>query len=344
MEKELRDAGFENIHRFSAVDGATLQDATGSVSVSDLVSMRAQVDLIEPHHNHESLPSTGAIGCSLSHMLLWLQLLEGKGNVERAGAEMMDGVDVDVDVDALDGVEGVDAGAVGAVKCGGAVGAVGRDVGYVDAGLDVGDAVDLFAIFEDDCVFPARASDTSPSFQDTLQDSVRKIRQIREFDVLLVGYTSLMCLTTDFDSRTPDVWQMHGRFFGTHAYVITRRGAQRLLRNALPLEVQLDAYIAFRAKLDPAFVLLGYNRSKVRQRLGVTDIQAYKCEGCWAERARHVNKDQLAALIQSRKPKTAFRLHTLSLIIGVALTLVAVIILAVAFIVAFARCQSRQKN
>jgi hypothetical protein len=37
---------------------------------------------------------------------------------------------------------------------------------------------------------------------------------------------------------------------GAHAYMVSRRGAERLLARAYPIEMHVDAYLAFMARMD----------------------------------------------------------------------------------------------
>ena len=49
--------------------------------------------------------------------------------------------------------------------------------------------------------------------------------------------------------------RLRGGFWGTHAYLVTARGAQRLLDSAEPIASQVDAYMGWQAEFDPAFVI-----------------------------------------------------------------------------------------
>jgi len=45
-------------------------------------------------------------------------------------------------------------------------------------------------------------------------------------------------------------WQSCTSLMGAFAYMVSRRGAQRLLARAYPIEIHVDAYMAFMARLD----------------------------------------------------------------------------------------------
>jgi GR25 family glycosyltransferase involved in LPS biosynthesis len=50
----------------------------------------------------------------------------------------------------------------------------------------------------------------------------------------------------------PDVgnWQSCTSLMGAHAYMLSRRGAARLLSHAYPIEMHVDAYMAYMARMD----------------------------------------------------------------------------------------------
>lgn len=69
-------------------------------------------------------------------------------------------------------------------------------------------------------------------------------------DVLLLGYLSLRVQNQNtVEQRTLGipVRSVDSPFFGTMSYCVTRKGAKALLEHALPIEMQVDAYMGFRA-------------------------------------------------------------------------------------------------
>jgi GR25 family glycosyltransferase involved in LPS biosynthesis len=50
-------------------------------------------------------------------------------------------------------------------------------------------------------------------------------------------------------------WSSCTSLMGSHAYMISRRGAQRLLTRAYPIEMHVDAYLAFMARMDHIVML-----------------------------------------------------------------------------------------
>jgi GR25 family glycosyltransferase involved in LPS biosynthesis len=51
-------------------------------------------------------------------------------------------------------------------------------------------------------------------------------------------------------ASVPTPWQSCTSLMGAFAYMVSRRGAQRLLARAYPIEIHVDAYMAFMARLD----------------------------------------------------------------------------------------------
>jgi GR25 family glycosyltransferase involved in LPS biosynthesis len=88
--------------------------------------------------------------------------------------------------------------------------------------------------------------------------------------------------------RLPELWRVTGRFFGTACYLINQPMANILIKNAFPMEVQVDSYIAFLAKLnknlymyhikEPYAVLTGENST-----IGHTD-----CNGCYLPISKNI--------------------------------------------------------
>jgi GR25 family glycosyltransferase involved in LPS biosynthesis len=58
-------------------------------------------------------------------------------------------------------------------------------------------------------------------------------------DLLLLGSSKLPLLP----SSSPEIFHVMDHFFGTEGYVISPEAAKRLVENALPIKVQVDAYI-----------------------------------------------------------------------------------------------------
>lgn len=70
--KILRDAGFSKIERQSAVDGKQID----STQIKRLLKPSAYQSLGKTRAHHEDLGSVGAIGCSMSHYIVWTKVLQ----------------------------------------------------------------------------------------------------------------------------------------------------------------------------------------------------------------------------------------------------------------------------
>ncbi len=165
MYTELTNHGFKQIERVEAVDGKLL-------TKQDL----NQVSLLSKHILntnsrclHEQLSSVGSIGCYLSHVNCWKEIV--KRNLPNA------------------------------------------------------------FIFEDDAVF---IQDTFKTFNNCM------INLPKDIDVFSFGYS----INRDSLVWTNGLYAKHDLFFGTQGYYITNEGAQKLLKYAFPIELQVDSYIA----------------------------------------------------------------------------------------------------
>ena len=77
--------------------------------------------------------------------------------------------------------------------------------------------------------------------------------------------------------------RLRGGFWGTHAYLVTARGAQRLLDSAEPIASQVDAYMGWQAEFDPAFVIHTKTHQRFLPRLKL-NVRVGRC--CWRRRCR----------------------------------------------------------
>jgi GR25 family glycosyltransferase involved in LPS biosynthesis len=68
-EGVLKEQGFKNIEHFPAINGKKFKK--DKLLKDKTISIRSYTDLVSGRDNHSGLPSKGAIGCTLSHALLW---------------------------------------------------------------------------------------------------------------------------------------------------------------------------------------------------------------------------------------------------------------------------------
>jgi GR25 family glycosyltransferase involved in LPS biosynthesis len=137
----------------------------------------------------------------------------------------------------------------------------------------VASGAELALVLEDDAEI---TPDTLPRMNDVL----RQLPPPGEWDVWIVG-----CLTVDAHRPAPGLDPaIHEvqEYYGTQAYVISRRGAQRLLAQAYPMAVQIDAFMAQASLLGIIRTLWrADNHVHVKQLLfaGTTVQQTY-CDLC----------------------------------------------------------------
>jgi GR25 family glycosyltransferase involved in LPS biosynthesis len=94
-------------------------------------------------------------------------------------------------------------------------------------------------IFEDDVKFN---SDFANTFQNEILPNIPANSDIVFLDVLK-NYVKNVPYNEYFE-------KIVSLFFGLHAYIITKQGAANLLKEAFPIEMQLDSYIAKYAELN----------------------------------------------------------------------------------------------
>lgn len=84
---------------------------------------------------------------------------------------------------------------------------------------------DGFFIFESDAVCQQNVIKTLSEFK------------IKDFDILFFG-------NFGFPSDKSKFKKINARFYGTHAYYITAKGAEKCLKYAFPIEQQIDSYLS----------------------------------------------------------------------------------------------------
>lgn len=76
LEKHLQNHGYKNIHFFPAIIGKKI--ILENLVKDNLISIRAFEDLKGNRQQHSGIPSIGAIGCLLSHYMLWKKCIDEK--------------------------------------------------------------------------------------------------------------------------------------------------------------------------------------------------------------------------------------------------------------------------
>ena len=69
LVEELKQVGFNEIHHFKAIDGRKLDPS--DLLEQGLITIRSYDDLMTRRSQNSGLPTTGAVGCTMSHSALW---------------------------------------------------------------------------------------------------------------------------------------------------------------------------------------------------------------------------------------------------------------------------------
>ena len=69
LENNLTGIGFISVNHFKAIDGRKFD--IDDLIKNNTITIRSYNDLIFGRHEHNGIPSLGAIGCTLSHLSLW---------------------------------------------------------------------------------------------------------------------------------------------------------------------------------------------------------------------------------------------------------------------------------
>lgn len=98
-------------------------------------------------------------------------------------------------------------------------------------------------VLEDDACFDGKRFHAA--WQEIVRPTLAAATE-RDVDVLLLGYFNEIGV-----QPSPALESLYTaeNFFGAHAYCVTQRGAERLLRDVLPLELQSDGYLCTLADL-----------------------------------------------------------------------------------------------
>jgi len=130
-------------------------------------------------------------------------------------------------------------------------------------------------VFEDDARVPA---DGAAKLEALLQE----LPPLESFDVWMLGLLRLFEFSPAPRTFGPN-WIRPTAFFGTQAYLITRRGAQRMLDRALPASLQVDAFMATMSSLGEIVLVYRGNKDVNWGQMGLwtgTTVQNIFCDAC----------------------------------------------------------------
>lgn len=143
------------------------------------------------------------------------------------------------------------------------VGAIGCSLSHIKAwDYLMNSTSPALVVFEDDALVPA--------------DFAAKLRQVvaelpAEWDIITFYNTEFGGSRGCGPDPAAAPLQTCTGQMGSHAYMISRRGAQRMLARAYPIELHVDAYMAFMARVG--YIQMVWNPCmQVRQLYGDSDI------------------------------------------------------------------------
>lgn len=123
-------------------------------------------------------------------------------------------------------------------------------------------------ILEDDACF-------GPHFRSEWDRRISRLLDApgpRAWDVLMLGFDALTNATPAAVGGQPlRTLAPGGSLFGTHAYIVSREGAARLRRHAVPMEMQTDAYLVCLQQLGVLRLFVLPSHPTVTQCLGATE-------------------------------------------------------------------------
>ena len=143
-------------------------------------------------------------------------------------------------------------------------GAIGCSLSHISLWKKIVDNnIEKAIIFEDDC-------ELKPNFFDNIQKCYERFDK----DIFVFGYNKLF-----HKNILDDCFCKAESFFGSHAYLITNKGAKILLENSIPIELHIDTYIGlmiFYNNLEGLFI----TKNQINQTDSKSDIQTNNCSNC----------------------------------------------------------------
>lgn len=160
--------------------------------------------------------------------------------------------------------------------------------------LNTGEPVGI--VFEDDCYVPRNG-------MEQLEKAMKSMPHPSQWDVWLLGaLTHLKSVATRPISRNfGPGWTLAVDWFGTHAYMITRRGALALLEEAYPMSVQVDAYMTQMALVGKSLTLWRASEDVNWPQFGTwagTTVQELYCDTCDLPSEWSKDRDEYIAFIR----------------------------------------------
>jgi GR25 family glycosyltransferase involved in LPS biosynthesis len=152
-----------------------------------------------------------------------------------------------------------------------AIGAVGASISHATLWKEFLETNSEYCIiFEDDVIVPDRFNEMILAASSSLHDLKE------EFHVWLIHYG--VFVNNTYKPVQGD-WITPTKFFGMGCYILSRKGAEKLLQNVYPIEMHIDAYIQTKANIGDILLLVN-KRVYIPIRNSKSNIQHGKCDLC----------------------------------------------------------------
>jgi len=152
-----------------------------------------------------------------------------------------------------------------------AVGAIGATMSHATVWKQFLETTHEYCIvFEDDVIVPL-------GFKEMIAKASQSLHDLKEeFHVWLIHYG--VFVNNKYVPVQGD-WVTPTKFFGMGCYIISRKGAEKLLQQVYPIEMHIDAYIQTKANIGDILLVI-YKGVYIPIRNSKSNIQHGKCEIC----------------------------------------------------------------
>jgi GR25 family glycosyltransferase involved in LPS biosynthesis len=152
------------------------------------------------------------------------------------------------------------------------IGAIGCTMSHINVWkkfIDEYPDKDYCLILEDDAKLPS-------NLNILIENCSKNLPEIGDkFDVWLLYY---YLYNKNIKKQTQN-WFSPEEFWGTVAYIISREGVQKLLKDIYPIESQIDRYLFLKSKVDDLKIVI-HKKLKVKHFGDSSDIQGDNCKLC----------------------------------------------------------------
>jgi len=124
----------------------------------------------------------------------------------------------------------------------GTLGGIGCYLSHVNLWKKIGDSSeDVFLILEDDAAPSIYSADEINRFLNSIN------KADPDWDAIYLGWAKPFYSSNNDIKISNDIYKINEITFQTHAYLINKKGAKKLLEKAFPIVDQVDSYLSFMA-------------------------------------------------------------------------------------------------